>query len=234
MSDDPLRITLVGATGLIGSKVIEACMGREDVRLSAIARREVKLPRGIRMELFVAEPDKWGEVLEALRPTAVISALGTTWKKSGEDEAAFRAVDQDLVLNTARSAKEHGVERFVHISSAGADMAAKSLYLRVKGEVERDLGKIGFHRLDMLRPGLLRGSRENDVRPAERLAIIAAPLMNLMLQGGYRKYRGIHAVTVADAALALAKRPARGRFVHDNDAILRAARSLPQLAGEGE
>ena len=98
---DAIRIGLIGATGLIGSTVIEQCIGREDVRLTGIARREARLPRGIRMEMFVAEPAKWGEVIEAVRPRAIICALGTTWKKAGEDETAFRAVDQDLVLDTA-------------------------------------------------------------------------------------------------------------------------------------
>lgn len=226
---DPLRIMLVGATGLIGSEVIAQCVGREDLRLTGIARREAKLPRGIRMELFVADPANWGEVIDAVRPRAVICALGTTWKKAGADEAAFRAVDQDLVLATARAAKGHGVERFVHVSSAGASTAAKGFYLRVKGEVERDLARLGFDRLDILRPGLLRGTRIDDPRPAERLGMLAAPFLNLLLHGKYRQYRAIHAGTVAQAALALAKRAARGRFVHDNDAILRAARSLPQI-----
>lgn len=230
MSDEPVRIALVGATGLIGRAVIDACIGREDVRISAIARREVKLPRGARMELFVADPAKWGEVLEAMRPKALICALGTTWKRAGEDEAAFRQVDQELVIETARAAKAQGIERLVAISSVGADAMSRTLYLKVKGEVERELQKMGIPRLDILRPGLLRGHREGDRRPAERLGIAAAPLVNLLLHGQNRKYRGIRAETVADAALALAKRPARGRFVHENDAILRAAKSLPQIA----
>ena len=229
MSDDALRLCVIGATGLIGGKVMEECIGREDVRLSAIARREAKLPRGIRMELFVAEPAKWGEVLEALRPKAVICALGTTWKKAGEDEEAFRAVDQHLVLETARAAKEQGVDRFVAVSSVGADTASKNFYLRVKGETERELTKLRFNRLDILRPGLLRGKRENDRRMGERIGIAAAPVANLLLHGKYRQYRAIEAETVAQAAIALAKSAARGRFVHDNDGILRAAKRLPQL-----
>ena len=230
---DAVRIALIGATGLVGSSVIGQCVGREDLRLTGIARREVALPRGIRMELFVAEPAKWGEVIEAVQPKAIICALGTTWKKAGTDEAAFRAVDQELVLDTARAARELGVERFVHISSVGADPMVKPFYLRVKGEVERELTKLRFNRLDILRPGLLRGTRaEEDRRPAERLGIAAAPLANLLLHGRLRQYRGIKAEIVAQAALALAKRAARGRFVHDNDAIRAAARTLPQLGRE--
>lgn len=225
---EPVRIALVGASGLIGSEVIKLCVGREDVRLSAIARSEIALPPGARMEVFVAESGKWGEVIEALRPKAIICALGTTWNKAGKDEAAFRAVDQDLVLAVAAAAKEHGVERFVTISSAGADPHTKTFYLKVKGETDRALAKIGIGRLDVLRPGLLLGKRNNDRRLGERLAILASPLINPLLGGKWRAYRAISAETVARAALYLATRPARGRFIHDNDAILRAARSLPQ------
>lgn len=230
MSDAPLGITLVGATGLIGSRVMANCVGREDLRLSAIARREARLPPGIRMELFVAEAAKWGEVLEALRPTAVICALGTTIAQVGGDEDAFRDVDQHLVLDVARAARGHGVERFVAVSSIGADPASRRFYLKVKGEVERELGKLRFPRLDVLRPGLLLGTREGARRPAERIGQLAAPLLNPLLHGRFRQYRGIPADTVAKAALALARRPARGRFFHDYDALLRAARSLPELA----
>ncbi|MBX7492486.1 NAD(P)H-binding protein [Qipengyuania sp. 1NDW9] len=229
---EALRLCLIGATGLIGGKVMEECIGREDVRLQAIGRRETSFPRGLRIEYFVAEPAKWGEVLEALRPKAIICALGTTWKKAGEDEAAFRAVDYDLVIETAQAAKEHGVERFVCVSSVGANIASKQFYLRVKGEMERDLTRIRFNRLDILRPGLLVGKRENDRRTAERIGIAAAPVANLFLHGAYRQYRAIKAETVAQAALALSRRAARGRFVHDNDAIHRAARTLPQLVAD--
>ena len=229
---EPLRIAVVGASGLIGSTVIALCVGREDVRLSAIARGELDLPPGARMEVFVAQPDKWGEVIEALRPTAIICALGTTWAKAGKDEAAFRAVDQELVLAVARAAKAHGVERFVSISSVGADPHTKNFYLKVKGETDRELAKIGLGRLDVLRPGLLRGKRGGDRRIGEGLAMMASPLINPLLGGKWRQYRAIGAETVARAALYCAMRPAHGRFVHDHDAILRAARSLPQPLGD--
>ncbi len=231
---DRLRIGLVGATGLIGGRVMELAVAREDFSLFAVARREAVLPEGVRMELFVAEPALWGEVFAAQKPDAVICALGTTWRKSGKDEAAFRSVDQELVLNVAKAAKERGVTRFVAVSSVGADPHSKSFYLRVKGETEQQLAKIGFGRLDILRPGLLRGPRSADRRVLERAGIILSPLTNLFLQGKNARYRSIDARDVARAAVALAMRKANGRFVHENSGILRAARELPVPGGEGE
>ncbi|WP_296718182.1 NAD(P)H-binding protein [Erythrobacter sp.] len=225
----PARIALVGATGLIGRAVIERASASDDVRIVGVARREAPLPAGARMEMFVAEPDKWGEVFEAVRPRALICALGTTWKKAGRDEAAFRSVDHDLVLATAQAAHRAGVPNMVLVSAAGADPRAKSLYMRVKGETEAALSKVGFKRLDIFHPGLLRGERVDDLRFAERAALIAAPLVDPLLSGSWQRFRSIEAGLVAEAALSLALRRAGGRFTHDNEAMRRAARQWRQV-----
>lgn len=221
---EPVRIVLVGATGLVGRRVIEACIGREDIRLAAISRREVKLPEGARMELFVAQPEKWGDVFEALQPTALISALGTTIKKVDGDEDAFRAVDQHLVIHTAEAAKKAGVRQMVAVSSINADAHAKNFYLRVKGETENELSKIGFKRLDLLQPGLLRGPRDNDPRTAEGIGQLIAPFIDPFLGGKLRAYRSIDARIIAQAALGFSSRKAAGRFTHTHDQIARCAR----------
>lgn len=231
----PVRVALVGATGLVGRRVIEIASAGDQVRILGIARREAPLPPGARMEMFVSEPEKWGELLDAVRPRALICALGTTWKKAGRDEAAFRSVDQDLVLATAEAAKRAGVPNMVVVSAAGADKLAKAIYMRVKGETEEALTRIGFKRLDILHPGLLRGTREGDLRLAERAAIIAAPLIDPLLSGRWEQYRSIDAGLVAEAALGLALRRAGGRFTHDNEAMRRAAREWRKAAApEGE
>jgi uncharacterized protein YbjT (DUF2867 family) len=220
----PVRIGLVGATGLIGRRLIEISSEGDEARMVGIARREVDLPKGARMEMFVAEPAKWGEVLEAVRPCSLICALGTTWNKAGRNEAAFRAVDHDLVLAVAEAARSAGIPNMVLISAAGADPAAKSLYLRVKGETEQELSRLGFRRLDIVRPGLLRGEREDDLRPLEAIAKFFSPLIDPLLPAKWEMYRSIDAGLVAEAALGLALRKAAGRFTHDNEAMKRAAR----------
>lgn len=221
---DPLGVLLVGATGLIGRAVMAEAVGREDLRLTALARREVPLPAGARMEMRLADPSQWPALIAEIRPQAVICALGTTWRQAGRDEAAFRSVDHDLVLGVARAAKAAGAAGFVTVSSVGANALGRNFYLKVKGETERDLNALRFRRLDILRPGLLRGARGGDRRVGERLAILASPLTDLLLHGEWRKYRSIRAATVARAALGLCHARAAGRFVHEHDAILRAAR----------
>ena len=219
---EPTRIALVGATGLIGMSLIRFAVGRSDIRIVGIARREAALPLGARMELLVAPTEGWGDAIAAARADVLVCALGTTWRKAGKDEAAFRAVDQDLVLACAKAAKDCGVRQMIAISSVGADPFAKNFYLKVKGEVEQQLGKIGLTRLDILRPGLLRGPR-GELRPAEKLGMLASPLLDLLMQGKYAKYRSIRTDVMARAIVGLTREKMAGRFVFEHASILRAA-----------
>jgi len=218
-------VLVVGATGLIGRCVMEQAVSQPWVRLVALTRREAPMPRGALMEMLVADPSGWQDAVATIAPDAIICALGTTIAKAGSEEA-FRAVDHDLVLSVARAAKAAGVANFVLISSTGADPHAKAFYLAVKGQTEVALGKLRLRRLDILRPGLLRGRRPGEIRWLERMAMLASPITDVLLQGSASRYRSIAAGTVASAALQFTREKPQGRFVHDNTAIERAARRL--------
>lgn len=215
------RICLVGATGLVGSRLIAQGVDRPDMRIVGVARRETVLPPGARMEMLLAEPAAWGDAIAASNAKVLVCALGTTFDKAGRDEAAFRAVDHDLVLACARDAKAAGIGHVIVVSSVGASRASRNLYLRVKAEMEDAVAKLGLKRLDIVRPGLLRGAR-GERRPAERLAAALSPLTDALLHGGLRRFRSIRADMLAQAIFALAAEKAGGRFVHEYDAIHRA------------
>lgn len=217
------RICLVGATGLIGSQVITEAVARPDLRIVGIARREVPLPPGARMEMLLAETAGWADAIAASNAKVLVCALGTTMARVGNDRDAFRAVDHDLVIECGRAARAAGIDHMIVVSSVGADLASRGFYLRVKAEMEYALGKLGFARLDILRPGLLRGPRQ-ERRPAERIAMCLSPLLDALLHGGLRRYRSIRADLVAQAIFALAREKRGGRFIHDRDAMLRAIR----------
>ena len=219
----PTRVCVVGASGLVGSALIAGSLTRPDIRLIGVARREIPLPRGARLEILLADPSGWDHAIAAANASVLVCALGTTWRKSGKDEAAFRSVDHDLVLQCARAAKAAGIEHMVLVSSVGADAASKRFYLRVKGEAEAALARLRFRRLDILRPGLLLGDRQES-RPAERMASLVFPLANLLLHGKRRQFRAIEAETVARAIFALVGEKAGGHFVHEYDAIHYAIR----------
>lgn len=218
------RIVLVGATGMIGRAVIESAVGRSNIHLVAVARREVPLPKGARMELLLSDTGYWADAIAAGRPHVVVIALGTTMKAVGGDKAAFRAVDHDLVLECAAAAKAAGAHHLIVVSSVGAQFSSKSFYLSLKGEVEDKLAKLHFERLDILRPGLLRGRREGPARPAERLGMIFSPVLDLLLAGSLRSYRSVRAIDLAKVILNLASSRQHGRHVLEHDDFRRNLR----------
>jgi len=222
------RVLLVGATGLIGRKVIARGRRIDGLALLALARRELQLPRGARMELMLADSDNWPQAIATIAPDAVICALGTTIARSGKQ--GQQAVDRDLVIDVGRAARQAGADQFVLVSSVGADPHAKAFYLQLKGEAEQGLRKLKFARLDILRPGLLRGKRYGDIRPAEKIGQWLAPVLDIVLHGSKRRFRSIRAEDVAAAALQAARTQARGTFVHEFDGLMRLARNLRREA----
>lgn len=222
---EPRRILLAGATGLVGSHIMQLALDHPWARLIALTRREAPMPAGARMEMMVASPEGWPEAAGMIAPDAVICALGTTMRKAGSEEA-FRAVDHDLVVALATAARAANVANFVLVSSAGADAFGKAFYLKVKGETEAALTKLRFRRFDILRPGLLRGSRPGEIRPLELVGRMLSPVADPFLRGPRRQFRSIDVDVLAQAALQSAREKAQGRFVHDHDAILRLARRL--------
>jgi uncharacterized protein YbjT (DUF2867 family) len=211
-----VRIVLIGATGLIGAKVARRLAGHQ---LHCLQRR----PGGSAGDVHVAPAEQWPALVRQLKPEVVISALGTTMRTAGS-QAAFRAVDRDTVAAVAEAARTTGAGRMISVSSVGADPRSRNFYLRTKGETEQTLGELGFDRLDLFRPGLLRGDRAGDRRLGERLGLALSPLANLMLRGRLDRYAAIDAETVAEAMVATLSLPPLGRHIHHNRAIRALAR----------
>ena len=110
-------------------------------------------------------------------------ALGTTIKVAGS-KAAFRAVDFDAVVDTARAAQAAGVKRMAVVSALGADAHSRAFYNQVKGDMEVALRALRFERLVIARPSLLAGERHalgQAPRLAEQLSLtLFRPLGGLL------------------------------------------------------
>ncbi len=128
----------------------------------------------------------------------------------GRASRAFREIDHDLVLSFARAAKAAGAQRFVVVTAAGADPRSKNFYLRVKGEVEQALERIGVSvaRYPAARPAPRLAPQRCRAR-VELLATAFMPLVNPFLGGSRIAPPGDFARTVAAAAMGAAR--VRGR-----------------------
>lgn len=212
---------LIGGTGLVGGLLADRLLAG-DVEVHALLRRTAGRSAPGWHE-HVAPPGDWPALARSIGGDVAISALGTTSRAAGSD-AAFRAVDFGMVTDFARAAREGGVRQMIAVSSVGADPGSRLFYPRLKGEMEEALAALAFERLDIVRPGLLRGARGADRRLKERIGILVSPAVNLLLRGRLDRYAAIDAAIVADAIAALAQEAAPGRFVHHNRELHRLAR----------
>ncbi|MBP6378849.1 MAG: NAD(P)H-binding protein [Sphingorhabdus sp.] len=212
-----MRVVIAGATGLIGMQLVVALAGQEGVETHILVRRKPeRVPKGV--IVHEAAPADWANEVAAIKADVAISCLGTTMRTAGS-KAAFRAIDFDLVTGFAKAAKDAGARHMIAVSSVGASAKASNFYLQTKGEAEAAMAQMGFDRVDFLRPGLLTGGERPESRPGESVAIMLAPLTDLLMVGGLSRYRSIPALVVAQAIAHLALAGGQGRHIHENDAI---------------
>lgn len=209
----PQRILLAGATGLTGEHLLDRLLNEPTVarvlapsRRPLVAHPHLENPVG---ELAALLPHLSGNV------DIAFCCLGTTIKQAGS-EAAFRAVDHDLVLAFATRARALGARHLLVISALGADAHSAVFYNRVKGELEAALQAQDWPQLTIVRPSLLLGARR-EFRLGERLL---APLAR-WIPG---KYRGIKACTLAHALWRLALEEQDGTRIIESDQLRRLGR----------
>jgi uncharacterized protein YbjT (DUF2867 family) len=197
---------VAGATGLVGSALLERLLACDAyTRVVALARRPLTARANRRLTTVGAEFNALDETLKPaladLPEFDVYCCLGTTIKQAGS-ESAFRRVDYDFVLAFGQWASKNGARRLVVVSALGADPASRVFYNRVKGEMERDLRKLGLRSLTILRPSLLDGERP-EFRPGEWLALAATRPLRRLIPASMRPISAADvAQSMIDAALA--------------------------------
>ena len=141
--------------------------------------------------------------LPAAFPTVddVFIALGTTIKVAGS-EAAFRQVDYDFVVHTARVARAAGATRLAVVSALGADAKSRVFYNRVKGEMQDAVAQLGYDSVVIAQPSLLLGDRAALGQPARSGEVWAARLLRPLGWMVPKGVRPIPARAVASALLA--------------------------------
>src|SRR5690554_3860373 len=123
-----MKLLLLGATGLVGSHVLDLAIA--DERIDEVVA-PVRRPLAGRPGLTAPEVDFERLPADAAwwQADAAICALGTTMKKAGSREA-FRRVDHGYALQAARLGHRHGTRTFVLNSAFGADPGSRLFYSR--------------------------------------------------------------------------------------------------------
>ncbi|WVR08306.1 hypothetical protein IAU60_005359 [Kwoniella sp. DSM 27419] len=174
MSTTPTPITLVGATGLTGSRALSAILAStHPFNLTLLSRRSIELspPSGnpqtthsLRLFSDLSEAPTGDESIVE-EGGIYVSCMGTTRAKAGSQANQEKI---DLILNgqLAKRAKDDGASMMILVSTAGASANSSFFYPRIKGQLEEQIKELGFERTVILRPATILGTRDES-RPAE-------------------------------------------------------------------
>lgn len=201
---------IAGYTGLIGSQLLSILLKSNHYeKVIALGRRNLDIQHPILLQQKV---DFNNIQLDKQKIDDVFCCLGTTMKKAGSKEK-FRLVDFHYPVSLASYCLNNGAKQFLLVSSMGADKKSKIFYNQVKGEVENAVSKLGYPRLDMLRPSLLLGDR-GESRFAEDLGKVVMKLFGFLFLGPLKNYKAIDSGKVARAMIYYAQEEAEGNYFH--------------------
>jgi uncharacterized protein YbjT (DUF2867 family) len=204
----PRTALLAGATGLVGHALLPLLLADKHYRCVHVLMRRRAMDIKASPKLNVHQVD-FTELPAAFpKVDDVFIALGTTIKVAGS-EAAFREVDFDFVVNTARAARAAGARRLAVVSALGADAKSRIFYNRVKGEMQVAIAQLRYESVVIAQPSFLLGDRAalgQSARPGEMLAARLLGPLGWMMPRGVRPVQA-HAVACALLTAILDAKP---------------------------
>jgi uncharacterized protein YbjT (DUF2867 family) len=216
-----LTANVIGATGLVGTQLVSLLLENihfEKVRIFVRRSTGIVHPRLEEKIIDFSEKNTWAGFLSG---NVLFSTLGTTLKQAGSKEKEYE-VDFTFNLNFAQKAKENGIEKYVLVSSVGANPKSYFFYTRMKGELDEEVSKIGFETLAILRPSYLMGERQEKRLPE----IYSLPVLLFLTRFLFKKYRPIQDKTVAHAMIAAVLTPVPEKTIWEAGEIFDLAKNV--------
>ncbi len=211
------KVVIAGATGLVGHTLLQLLLEDESItKVLSLVRRKTKVSHP-KLDERVIDFDRIYEFEKELTGQAIFCCLGTTIKKAKSKEN-FKRVDYLYPLEIAKAARDNLVPQFNIITALGADPSSHIFYSKVKGEVEEALKFLHFDMLNIFRPSLLLGERMES-RLAEKVGANITKLINPIMVGSFKKYRGIEAIDVAQAMINVFHSSQKGINIYPSDKI---------------
>lgn len=201
---------IIGATGMIG-QYLTGILAKdpyfETVRL--LVRKPMPKPDNEKVEVKLVDFNDHESLQLALEGVDMIfSAIGTTQKKVKGNKDLYRKIDFDIPIRVAKICKENGCEKFLLVSSVGADSKSSTFYLKLKGEVEDALIATGLESIHIFQPSMLLGDRP-DERSGESILQNSMKFISPILP---KKYKAIHGNKLSQAMVNISKKDGRGVF----------------------
>ena len=200
------NILVVGASGLVGSNILEH-LENGDSKITLLLRR--RLEDKAHLKQIITEFDNIDNLDETQAVDEVYIAIGKKLslvellylQKSKRKE--FELVDFHYIRNIALFAKKLGAKSLGLISAVGANENSRNIYLSVKGKIEKEIISMGFEKIVIAQPGHLLGKRQEE--DSKFLIYVFEKITNILgyaMFGPLKKFRNIDASLVAKTLIS--------------------------------
>jgi len=212
------NIMIIGASGMVGTVLINLIKNDNPYdKVIILTRRALKnIHDSDKFIQHIVDFDNLEQYREVIKARTMVSLLGTTAKKAGSKEGFIR-VDYEYPKQTALIARDNGTENIILVSSIGANADSGFLYPATKGRLEQAIMEMGFKSVNILRPSLLLGNRQ-EFRAGEDISKSLASGLSFMIPA---KYKPVHARTVAQKIIDISIKPVCGNNIFQGKEIYR-------------
>ena len=210
------QVTLFGATGLIGSYLLEFLLKDSDIHLINVVGRNPFHLQHDKINNIVIDFEDVSSISNSITGSeAVFVSIGTTMSKVNGDIIMYKSVDFDIIFNIANACKQKNINQFIYVSSLGANPNSSNFYLRLKGEIDEAVAKLNLNSTYIFRPSILLGKR-NESRPGEKIMQFVMPLLDFMIPSNSK---AIKAEDVAKSMLNTIKNYKSGLHIYQYNQI---------------
>ena len=191
-----MKILVAGSTGLVGKTLITDFLKEHEV--IAISRRPFVFPNNVKQELIDFNKDF------SLKPADhfficlgyPLELLDLIYMRD-KIKPKFEEVDFGLVIKLAKMALDVGIKDISVISSVMADKNSLNHYLKIKGEMEEEIKKLSFNKINIFRPSHLLGERENKIGLDVQIFEKVTNIFGEVLPSQLKDFKNVEARTLA-------------------------------------
>jgi uncharacterized protein YbjT (DUF2867 family) len=207
-----MNATIIGGTGLTGSLLVHKLLADASVtNVISVSRKSLHISNAKLVEILVSDLAELPSIESSIRGEIYFCCLGTTIVAAGSKEN-FEKVDHDAIVAFAKIAKMHDAKSFTLVSAMGANASSMVFYNRVKGRTENDVKALELRSLNVFRPALLVGARQQ-FRLGESIAVKILVPLSRILPNRVRKSLITSVETLATRMLAEGKAARAGVHV---------------------